>query len=46
MIYSNSYEIARNGYRDRNLNEMRNVIIGLQLWETFSVQQVEQQGLK
>ena len=32
---NNSNEITMNGYQARKINEIRNVIFGLQLWETF-----------
>ena len=32
---SDSYEITMNGYQTRKINEIRNVIFGLQLWDTF-----------
>ena len=32
---NNSYQITMNGYQARKITEIRNVIFGLQLWETF-----------
>ena len=32
---NNSNKITMNGYQARKINEIRNVIFGLQLWETF-----------
>ena len=32
---NNSYQITMNGYQARKIKEIRNVIFGLQLWETF-----------
>ena len=31
---NNSYEITMNDYQARKIDEIRNVIFGLQLWET------------
>ena len=30
-----NYEITMDGYQARKINEIRDVILGLQLWETF-----------
>ena len=32
---NDSYELTMSGYQARKINEIRNVIFGLQLWETY-----------
>ena len=32
---NNIYEITMNGYQARQINEIRDVIFGLQIWENF-----------
>jgi hypothetical protein len=32
---NNSYEFFMNGYETRTIREIRNIIFGVQLWETF-----------
>ena len=32
---NDSYELTMSGYQARKINEIRNVIFGLQLWEAF-----------